>query len=70
MQQGSAPQLVGGVAQVDLNDMHLGVGRKDARAIIILLEGLLLQRLYDGGRTRFKDQAPYVEALLKIGGST
>jgi AcrR family transcriptional regulator len=48
----------------------LGVGRKDARAIIIFLEGLLLQRLYDGGRTRFKDQAPYVEALLKIGGST
>lgn len=47
----------------------LGVGQKDAHAIIIFLEGLLLQRLYDGGRTRFKDQAPYVEALLKIGES-
>ncbi|MFO0726224.1 MAG: helix-turn-helix domain-containing protein [Myxococcota bacterium] len=42
----------------------LGVDLVRARAVLIYLQGLLLQRLYDGGRTRFADQIPHLERLL------
>lgn len=42
----------------------LGVERSRAKAILIYLKGLILQRLYDGRDTAFADQAPFIEALL------
>ncbi len=43
----------------------LGIDEARAQAILIFLKGLIFQRLYDGGATKFEDQAPYVEALLE-----
>ncbi len=42
----------------------LGIDTDRAKAVLMFLKGLILQRLYDGGLTTFADQAPYLEALL------
>jgi len=45
----------------------LAVDMACARAILIFIKGLILQRLYDGARTQFDEQVPYLEALIRMG---
>lgn len=56
--RGAADFYQGTVAEM------LGIDRDRAKAVLMFLKGLILQRLYDGGLTTFADQAPYLEALL------
>lgn len=43
----------------------LGVNAEQAKTMLFFLKGLIIQRFFDGGRTGFDSQEPYVRALLE-----